>query len=180
VNDPIEDLAAQSLAEYAKALQSIRPSAQLDARLHQTFRSFENRARRQRHVRLAIAAGLGAIAVGGAIFVERLKVLEYAAHVSPSQTLLQSWLMGSQARRAGMSSPLGQVSPWPSGGAVFRVRTSAASWSPGSHFDPGLGEPQFWIDVRVGNDSSMQVVRIIPVAEIVSARAPYSPVDVVN
>jgi hypothetical protein len=178
VNDPIEDLAAQSLAEYAKALRSIRPSAQLDARLHQTFRSFENRARRQRHVRLAIAAGLGAIAVGGAIFVERLKVREYAAHVSP--VLLQSRLMGSQARRAGMPSLLGQLSPWPSGGVVFRVRTSAAPWALGSHFDPGLGEPQFWIDVRVGNDSSMQVVRIIPVAGIVSARAPYSPIDVVN
>jgi hypothetical protein len=179
VTDPIEDLAAQSLAGYAKALRSIRPSAQLDARLHQTFRSFENRARRQRHVRLAIAAGLGAIAVGGAIFVERLKVPEYAAHVSRSQTLPQSWLMGSQASRAGMSSPLGQVSQWRSGEAVFRVRTSAA-WSPVSHFDPGLGEPQFWIDVRVGNDSSMQVVRIIPVAGTFSARARYSPIDVVN
>jgi hypothetical protein len=180
VNDPIEDLAAQSLAEYAKALRSVRPSAQLDARLHQTFRSFENHARRQRHVRLAIAAGIGAIAVGGAIFVERLKVREYAAHVSPVQILLQSRLMGSQARRAGMWSPLGQVPPWPSGGAVFRVRTSAAPWALGSHFDPGLGEPQFWIDVRVGDDSSMQVVRIIPVAGIVSARARHSPIDVVN
>ena len=168
MNDPIEDLAAQSLAEYAKTLRSVRPSAQLDARMHRTFRSFESRARRERYVRLAMAAGLGAIAVGGAIFVGRLKVHEYVAHVS------------SQAAGAGMPPQVGQVSPWPGRGAVFRVRASAATLALGSHFDPGPGEPEFWIDVRVGNDGSMRILRIIPVGGILSIKDSHLPIDVIN
>lgn len=51
--------------------------------------------------------------------------------------------------------PSSQYSLWPTQGAVFRVRASLDT-------APAAGERQYWVDVRVANDGSMRIVRVIP------------------
>jgi hypothetical protein len=49
--------------------------------------------------------------------------------------------------------PSNQYSLWPTEGAVFRVKAS---------MDSAANERQYWVDVRVANDGSMRIVRVIP------------------
>jgi hypothetical protein len=52
--------------------------------------------------------------------------------------------------------PSNQYSLWPTEAAVFRVKASLDSAT------PATGERQYWVDVRVANDGSMRIVRVIP------------------
>jgi hypothetical protein len=56
-----------------------------------------------------------------------------------------------------LAIPSGQYSLWPTEAAVFRVKASL-----GSAAQSVPGERQYWVDVRVANDGSMRIVRVLP------------------
>src|SRR5262249_7147461 len=57
----------------------------------------------------------------------------------------------------------GQVSLFPTDGAVFRVKANLASAViPTSSGQEANGERQYWVDVRIANDGTMRIMQVLP------------------
>ena len=91
------------------------------------------------------AASACVIATGIALLIARS-----TPDAPPTQPTAMRSTAGDQ-----VTLPSSQYSLWPTEAAVFRVKAS---------FDatPAAGERQYWVDVRVANDGSMRIVRVIP------------------
>jgi hypothetical protein len=126
------------LREYSSSLRQVLPSADLDARIAASIQA-HTRVRRprplwRRPLPWAIAAASVAIvAVGLALLLVR---------ATPEPVVATQMVI-----------PSNQYSLWPTEGAVFRVKAS---------MDSAANERQYWVDVRVANDGSMRIVRVIP------------------
>jgi hypothetical protein len=149
--EPPDPAVTRVLGTYARSLRDIQPSAALDARLAASIQQYA-RVRHARPIWLRplpwaiAAASVAVIATGVTLLLVRKTpepVLPVAAVVPPSVT-------GDQ-----IALPSSQYSLWPTQGAVFRVKASLDT-------APAAGERQYWVDVRVANDGSMRIVRVIP------------------
>jgi hypothetical protein len=149
MNDAREQLAC-ALEAYAAVLDQLEPSERLQARMQAAIQ-FEV-GRRPRHAQVrrwgwAVAASL-ALAVTG------FAVLRYTQQ---DQLLTARRALPANADRMTSTTvfPTGVVSLWPTQGTVFRVRSTL------NGLGPQQDEQQYWIDVRMANDGSMRVERIL-------------------
>ena len=146
-----------ALETYARALGELSPSRELEARMQAAIE--REVTRRPRHARLrwgrALAASIGLLGTG--LFAaqlwhthaEQLRTQPLAATAARLQSA-QDDLRNSP--RNSMILPTGVMSLWPTQGTVFRVRSRVNS----------LGsEQQYWIDVRMANDGSMRIERVL-------------------
>lgn len=183
MNDEIRDSAlGRALGAYSRALRQVQPSAALDGRLAASIREHAG----VRHVRpvwrrplpwLVAAASVAVIATGIALLLVRATPLENTAQASDTSGAPADAPMFAPADAPTVAStraPAGtgaarndtgdrlaisssQYSLWPTEAAVFRVKANL-----GGDTESVPGERQYWVDVRVANDGSMRIVRVLP------------------
>jgi hypothetical protein len=148
--EPTDPAVTRALGAYSRSLREVQPSASLDARVAASI---------QQHARVRHAGPLWrrplpwAIAAASACVIATgiaLLVVRSAPNVQPTQPAAARYAAGDQ-----VALPSSQYSLWPTEAAVFRVKASLDA-------APAAGERQYWVDVRVGNDGSMRIVRVIP------------------
>jgi hypothetical protein len=180
MNDELRDSAlGRALGAYSRSLRQVQPSAALDARLaasiqeHAGVRAVRPAWRRPLPWVIAVAS-VAVIATGVALLLVRATPPESApsAQVStrPGASSGQAIDDSGSApvEPVGVASahndtgdrltiPSSQYSLWPTEAAVFRVKASL-----GGAAESVPGERQYWVDVRVANDGSMRIVRVLP------------------
>ena len=171
-------LPSAEVAAYGAHLRRNRPSAQLDERIAQAIERHDQRHGRAdwrkinpRRIGPALAAGCAAILTAGLILwlggsVQREAPPAEVADLSPTNPLVNDAGQDVQpyaAPDAFAVVPTGQYSLWPTDAAVFRVRANLDTLRAVSAALPAEDERQYWVDVRVANDGSMRIVRIVPV-----------------
>ncbi|HEU4530341.1 MAG TPA: hypothetical protein VFR59_04115 [Steroidobacteraceae bacterium] len=173
-------LPSAEVAAYGAHLRRSRPSAQLDERIalaiERNHKERHDRAWRKinpRRIGPALAAGCAAVLTAGLILwlggsVQREAPPAEVADVLPTNPLANDAGHDMQpyaAPDAFTVVPTGQYSLWPTDAAVFRVRANLDTLRAVSAALPAEDERQYWVDVRVANDGSMRIVRIVPVNE---------------
>jgi hypothetical protein len=179
MNDELTDSAlGRALGAYSRALRRVRPSAALDERLAAAIREHAG----VRHVRppwrrplpwVVAVASVAVIATGIALLLVRATPVEKAMQASHASgaateaavvTLADAPVIAPTAAALArhdtgdrLAIPSSQYSLWPTEAAVFRVKANLGG---GSEAVPG--ERQYWVDVRVANDGSMRIVRVLP------------------
>ena len=182
------DLPSAEVSAYGASLRRSRPSARLDARVAEAI----ERHRSERHAlggwRKLNARRMGpALAAGGAAVVMAASMLWLGMRVqreaAPGEVAgaLESNELANAPQAYGVEPsapdtapavadddafavvPTGQYSLWPTDAAVFRVRADLNTLRAVSAALPAEGERQYWVDVRVANDGSMRIVRVVPV-----------------
>ncbi len=166
MNDPIEATVTRALDRYAEALRGIQPSTHLDTRLETAIHKWTavRSVRRswRRPLPWAIAAASVAVLVGGLALLRARPGAErddVAVVATPIEQLAR--VTGGGETRAALAT--GQLSLWPTEAAVFRVRASLGASAAALHPGGITGERHFWVDVRIANDGSMRIVRVVPV-----------------
>ena len=144
--DPATDKLLRALDAYATELDRLAPSAQLDARMRQAIHSELSSRRRSQRWRpsatWAIAASV-ALLVATSVLMVRNDIRPEA----PARSLAPD-----AAQTAMQVFPAGAASLWPTEATVFRVRGNVGG--------PNSGQ-QYWLDVRMGNDGSMRIERVL-------------------
>jgi hypothetical protein len=163
MNDEFKESAlGRALGSYSRLLRQTRPSATLDARLAASFREHAG----VRHVRPAwrrplpwvvAIASAAVIATGVALLLVRVVPTESARYAQAIDEGDAQPAQASDNTGDRLAIPSGQYSLWPTEAAVFRVKANLGG---GSESVPG--ERQYWVDVRVANDGSMRIVRVLP------------------
>lgn len=166
-----------AVAVYRDALRRSIPSSALDERIglaiqHIVGKSAQRAyASRWRTLSPAIAAGVTAVLVAVAIVAlgerEAIKVSE-ATDAAPGRGRGATPLLEAATNSADTAfavAPTGTYSLWPTESAVFRVQTRLDAVMPGLAAAGSGGEQRYWVDVRVANDGTMRIVRIVPVDE---------------
>jgi hypothetical protein len=136
----------RALEAYAAALDEVRPSPQLEARMQAAIEQTLARRRAPLHLRRwgrAIAASI--VLTVAAVLTAR--VLQPRSASEQPEATAQSQPVAEAMR----VFPMGAVSLWPTQGTVFRVRSSLHGT--GTH-------QQYWVDVRMANDGSMRIERV--------------------
>ncbi len=182
------DLPSAEVSAYGASLRRRRPSARLDARIAEAIARHRSerhalggwRKINARRIGPALAAGCAAIVmaasmlwlgrsvqreaapeeVAGALESTELASAPQAYGVEPSAPAAEPAVTDDDALAV---VPTGQYSLWPTDAAVFRVRTDLNTLRAVSAALPAGGERQYWVDVRVANDGSMRIVRVVPV-----------------
>lgn len=158
MNDPMEDTLAHAFDAYARELDQLQPSVQLDARMQAAISSELSRAPRMLQRRwpawglaasMALLAGITSLALARYAQIRGIAptVAQPAEQAAPQQPAAYA----AAARDATMVLPAGAVSLWPTEATVFRVRSRLGTAS---------AEQQYWIDVRIANDGSMRIERV--------------------
>lgn len=165
MNDPVENSLSAPLAHYAGALRELRPSRALDARIDAAIHDFSTSPRRARRrgVIAGLAAGLGALLMGGIMFwITRTE--HGAAPTTQPSVSTAARDTTPQTEDPGFSVlTAGQYSLWPTEGAVYRVRAQLGATAAAIEPDGAVAdERRFWVDVRIANDGSMRIVRVVP------------------
>jgi hypothetical protein len=178
----LHELPSAEIAAYGAALRRSRPSGQLDRRIARIIE--RHHGERQsgagwprisaRRIGPALAAGCAAILMAGLILwlggsVQHEAPPAEVAGVLPTDALpqdagtnvLEPHAVADEGAFAVV--PTGQYSLWPTDAAVFRVRADLDALRAVSAALPAEDERQYWVDVRVANDGSMRIVRIVPV-----------------
>lgn len=157
MNDELRDPAlGRALGAYSRSLRQAQPSAALDARLaasiqeHAGVRPVRPLWRRPLPWVVAVAS-VAVIATGVALLLVRAAPPESA----PSAQAVDQPASNDTGDRLAIQS--NQYSLWPTEAAVFRVKASL-----GGAAISAPGERQYWVDVRVANDGSMRIVRVLP------------------
>lgn len=149
-----QESVARALETYAAALDELRPSPQLQARMQSAIAG--ELARRPRQARLHrwgwMLAATIVLAATATLGVQVLQMrTELAAQSAAAAAARQEAARNAQMLDQPRIFPSGAVSLWPTQGTVFRVRSTLA----------GMGsEQQYWVDVRLANDGSMRIERI--------------------
>jgi hypothetical protein len=192
MNDELRDSAlGRALGAYSRSLRQVQPSAALDARLvasiqeHAGVRQVLPAWRRPLPWVIAVAS-MAVIATGVALLLVRATPPESAPSAqaidrsdAQAAQAIKSVAVAPSAQATGepgapanaptstvsarndtgdrLAIPSGQYSLWPTEAAVFRVKASL-----GSAAQSVPGERQYWVDVRVANDGSMRIVRVLP------------------
>jgi hypothetical protein len=161
MNDEIKDSAlGRALGSYSRSLRHVRPSASLDARIAASIQEHAG-VRRVRPLWrrplpwLVAASSVAVIATGVALLLSR----SVPQSMPQAQAVEGLGQMPTATTDTGdrLALPSGQYSLWPTEAAVFRVKTRL-----GGAPDSMPGERQYWVDVRVANDGSMRIVRVLP------------------
>lgn len=147
-----------ALESYAAALGEIKPSPELEARMQAAIqRETTSRPRQTQRRRWgwALAASiliLLSVSVIVQLQTQRVEVARQRALAERMLAQTVARLRQNEMSNAAMVFPAGAASLWPTQGTVFRVRSTLN----------GLDlEQQYWIDVRLANDGSMRIVRIL-------------------
>jgi hypothetical protein len=158
-HDPTDSALGRALGAYSRSLRQVRPSAALDARLAASIREHAG----VRPVRplwrrplpwVVAAASVAVIATGIALLLVRTTPPENPSFAQAIDEPIAPARNDAGDRRV---IPSGQYSLWPTEAAVFRVKASL-----GGAAESVPGERQYWVDVRVANDGSMRIVRVLP------------------
>jgi hypothetical protein len=169
MNDELRDSAlGRALGAYSRSLRQMQPSAALDARLAASIQEHAGvrQVRRPLWQRpmpwVAAIASVAVIATGVALLLMRATPQQSAAQAQASDTPVSTDApagVASAPKDTGdrLAIPSRQYSLWPTEAAVFRVKASLGG---GAESVPG--ERQYWVDVRVANDGSMRIVRVLP------------------
>jgi hypothetical protein len=169
MNDELRDSAlGRALGAYSRALRQVQPSGALDARLAASIRAHAGvrqvRPAWRRPLPWVVAvASVAVIATGIALLLPRTVAPESAlsaeatAEAGASANAPNSALPVHDDAGDRLAIPSGQYSLWPTESAVFRVKASL-----GGAAQSVPGERQYWVDVRVANDGSMRIVRVLP------------------
>lgn len=169
MNEPIEHSTRNALAAYAEALRDVRPSAQLDERIEAAIREastnrFGRWRRRGTMASLSIAASVAVFAMG-LMLLTRSGPSGHTADTAELKEADLAELLEPESDPFAVVSP-GPYSLWPNEAEVFRVRASLGAVGAALENEEGKGERQFWVDVRIANDGSMRIVRIVPADDI--------------
>jgi hypothetical protein len=181
MNDELRDSAlGRALGAYSRSLRQMQPSAALDARLAASIQEHAGvrQVRRPLWQRpmpwVAAIASVAVIATGVALLLMRATPPESSAQAQASDTPVSTDAPAVAPTSVSTDAPAGvasapkdtgdrlaipsrQYSLWPTEAAVFRVKASLGG---GAESVPG--ERQYWVDVRVANDGSMRIVRVLP------------------
>jgi hypothetical protein len=169
--NPSQERLTHALESYAAALSELTPSPELEARMQAAMQREvtlrPRQARRQRWAWTLAASILMFLGVSVAVMQTQRTAQQLAAErqralaqIALTQSALTQSTLAQDAARllphevsnAAMVFPTGAASLWPTQGTVFRVRSTLN----------GLDlEQQYWIDVRLANDGSMRIVRIL-------------------
>jgi hypothetical protein len=163
--NPSQERLTQALESYAAALSELTPSPELEARMHAAIQREvtlrPRHARRQRWGWAVAASILSVLGVAVALMQTQRMAAQRQLALARSALLQNPLDQGALDQRAlkqndpsnaAMVFPSGAASLWPTQGTVFRVRSTLN----------GLDlEQQYWIDVRLANDGSMRIVRIL-------------------
>jgi hypothetical protein len=164
VRDDADEKVTTALDAYATALHSVRPSQQLDARIHAAIAREMSRAQARsslwRKPMWALAAGAAAIAIIASVLL--------LARESDELVLTDVWIARENLPPPALPEgslavlPAGGISLWPTEATVFRVRgpldAVGSMLPPSIEVDP---EQQYWFDVRMANDGSMRIERVL-------------------
>jgi hypothetical protein len=150
--DIIQDTLARAFDAYAAELEQLTPSADLDRRMLQAIdRELSQRQRRHRwqpSAKWAIAASLALLASVTVLPVRDTRFLPITGNAVAPTAAPQPAVTAD----AMQVFPAGAVSLWPTEATVFRVRSS---------FGTPTMEQQYWLDVRIANDGSMRIERVL-------------------
>lgn len=121
-------------------LRAIEPSARLDGRMTKAFESLSVRpARIHRLVAVWAAAASVALIAGAGL-------IAYGLHRAPP------------ARMAA-------ASPWPAPPALVRVEATFGAAAAAREIGTGQADRHYWVDVAIGDDGSIRIVRVIPATQ---------------
>ncbi len=181
-------------AAYRDSLRRARPSPALEERVASAIDDFAASGASRRRVRRvppgpAIAAGVAALVAASVVLWLALGqrdgsgvesalgeytsdvvddgVADQGATPPPETATHGAYPMMQHAGSALLIEPAGTYSLWPTESAVFRLQTRLDTAMPafGAAAGPAGTEQRYWVDVRVANDGSMRIVRIVPVDE---------------
>lgn len=168
-----------AVAVYRDALRHSIPSSALDERIDRAIQHIVGKSAQRAHASRwrtlgpAIAAGVTALLVAGvmvwlALGEREALELGEATDAAPGQGRTAIAVLETATTSADTAfavAPTGTYSLWPTESAVFRVQTRLDAVMPGLAAAGSGGEQRFWVDVRVANDGTMRIVRIVPVDE---------------
>jgi hypothetical protein len=153
VNAPTQDRLARAFEAYAAALERLPVSTQLDLRMQAAIEHELSHRRRpppwRTHAKWALAASVALIA---SVTVILVRSSGFDRGVSGSTDAPSQTPPELAATDAMLIFPAGAVSLWPTEATVFRVRST---------FGARNVEQQYWIDVRMANDGSMRIERVL-------------------
>ncbi len=193
MNDIDSHAAPAGTATYRDWLRRAQPSGALDQRIASAIDDFSAARASSPHrfwrapVGPAIAAGATAVLVAGLVLWLTLggsgdagigvaseeqppgvgeEVVAGMSAAQPHATPDSAWPVARRVGGAFVIEPAGTYSLWPTESAIFRVQTRLDTVMPAfAAGNPAAAEQRFWVDVRVANDGSMRIVRIVPVDE---------------
>lgn len=159
-------VAMRALLAYREELDGMQPSASLDERMKSAVQawSLDRRRHRPKHLLYWAAAATAAAILAAVLYLrllpggERHAAPELAAVLTQSGSSMTVLLTTADA--GALQPPAAAVSPTEV--AVFRVRASlgaAAAFAA----NRGPAENKYWVDVGVGNDGALRIVRVLPV-----------------
>lgn len=162
-NDALS-VAMRALLAYREELDGMQPSVRLDERMEDAVRAWSTDQRRARPKRLLYWAAAAAAATIIVTLCLRL-LSEGPGHTSgdiagarvPPESRMMAPLLAAESeepRASAAASSAPEV-------AVFRVRASlGAAAAAAAHHGPAAGK--YWVDVGVGNDGALRIVRVLP------------------
>jgi hypothetical protein len=167
INDRLDREVIHQLDDYAESLRAERPSAELNARVEAAIDAWASEHRAHGILRrplawVVAAASVAVITAGIALLVigtrdedtgtsDALTVVNTSPDPAPA---------GDAVSRLATSG--GQVSLFPTDGAVFRVKANLASAVIPTSGQEANGERQYWVDVRIANDGTMRIMQVLP------------------
>jgi hypothetical protein len=172
VTDRIELLALRPLTAYAEALRAARASAALDERIAALIRASssppESSGGRLHQVMASVAAGSAALLI--AALVLWIVRNEHAKQSTPekipvasvAEPLRDDTHRTQDAHASFSVLPTGQYSLWPTDASVLRVRARLGATATLAPDGEVTDERRYWVDVRIANDGSMRIVRVVP------------------
>jgi len=165
MNDELDSLGphphiALLLRQYARDLAQITPSSHLDARVDALVAAgcehSSPAARSRGLLPYAVAAGLGALAIGVGIFIG-MKLEQsrdfLAAHATSDQPPAQEGAWSSA-----------DLTMWPSDSVSFQIPAEFSAQGKLVAVDPNSKNvsTRYWINVVVSNDGTFRIERVVP------------------
>lgn len=150
---------AQLLKQYARDLDQIAPSSDLDARINDLVAAGpykipprKSAPRRSRGWQYAAAAGIAVLAIGIGILIGMK--LEHSRDLAAANQ--------SRAREAALVSA--DLTMWPTDSVSFKIPAEYSAQGTLVAVDPNSKNTstRYWIDVVVSNDGTFRIERIVP------------------
>jgi hypothetical protein len=153
------------LDDYAESLRAETPSAELNARMEATIAAWAGEHRAHGILRrplawVVAAASVAVIAGGIALLVIGTRGEDTGQEALTVVNTSPTPQAGDAVSRLATSG--GQVSLFPTDGAVFRVTANLASAVIPTSGQQANRERQYWVDVRIANDGTMRIMQVLP------------------
>jgi len=155
------------LDDYAESLRAERPSAELNARMEAAIAAWasEHRVRGILHRPLTwvvVAASVAIITAGVTLLVIGERGEDTGTMQAPPVADTSPVSQPTSDAVSRLATTGGQVSLFPTDGAVFRVKANLASAVIHTSGEDTNGERQYWVDVRIANDGTMRIMQVLP------------------